>query len=325
MSDIKIGDKFRHRVTGETWEATSELDSGGYRLYRDENGMGAFTLDRWSDTWEHIPAERLPREEAEAAHADIKVGDKFRSRSSGMVLEVLGPSQYGECSRWCRVISSGKNNFPEAGIEASWRLIDNRGLDGEETFERLPREDPSAPATPALKPGDIVTDPKLLKPGMRVRTRTGCEHTVVAKPNAFTNNEFPVPVKNGALACSTKYTITYLGGPEEEKPTTGPICGYVVIRSGKNTFCTLPARHTEMCNNIEPPKTSEPSPEERWAEHLRQEKEIMAMMLNRGRHGHGSLSAAIDRQDARDMRRESRWSPSASGLGGGYVGIWRRR
>ena len=62
------------------------------------------------------------------------------------------------------------------------------------------------------------------------------------------------------------------------------------------------------------------TPEDRWAEHMRQEEQIAQTMLTVDRGSKWSLGR--DRQDA--ARFQGRWEPSTSGMAGMVGGVRRR-
>ena len=73
-----------------------------------------------------------------------------------------------------------------------------------------------------------------------------------------------------------------------------------------------------------PEKTPEPRSSDPWAEHLRQEERIRASMTGQGISA--AASRAADRTEAEAWRRErGPVEPMRSGLGGGFVSMWRLR
>jgi len=223
-----------------------------------------------------------------ALESEIPVGSRWRG-ISGEVAEVIRFDTFDRV--WLRY----------EGDDKEW-------WDTREPFLRVFTRIKDQPPAPALKPGDVVKDPALLKPGMRVRVGRGeIVWTLTARRNQGWEcycELWPVALIVAEDFESGK--VTYLGGPDEAEAT-----------HNKPSVGKYPAWKLEIASG----SSSEPKPSDPWEEHLRQERKIAEKM--RSKNAVQFIRNLREQQAARQFT--GTWSPSVSGLGGMVGGIHRRR
>jgi hypothetical protein len=156
----------------------------------------------------------------------------------------------------------------------------------------------------SVKVGDVVKDPALLRPGMRIKRPDGWG----GPPEMIISDRHPD--YNGWRWIGSQ--SMYLGDAGVRRE------GLLILALPGDAPALRPGP-------VRPGIQAQgPRPDEAWAEHLRQEERIRASMAGQGIAA--AASRAADRAEADRWRRErGPVEPMRTGLGSGSVSLWRLR
>lgn len=191
-----------------------------------------------------------------------------------------------------------------------------------------------------VKVGDVVRDPKLLRPGMRIRKHYPSGRVVDLTLSKHEGGSFYD--EHGAWSFDddasiiVKDGITILALPVDSQKVTELRRQCLFTHGyGLDTIpCQLESGHVSPHNNdmygitwvVNPaaPAKPEPKPSDPWAEHVRQERQIAAMMADQGIKA--AQGRERDRLAAREwLRSGGRYEPGRNGMVSMTGGIWKLR